>query len=310
MARGGPGRHSRMVAVDGHGRGHRALRSALAQDAASVALVTVMWANNEVGTLQPVHEVAAARAHTAFRCTPTPSRRSVRCRSTSARAGWQRCRSPATRWAARWGALLVRPDVELVPVLHGGGQERDVRSGTVDVAGAAGFAESVVTATEARAAEARRLAGLRHDLVRAVQAAVPDAVLNGEPTAAGRLPGNAHFSFPGCEGDSLLLLLDGAGIECSTGSACSAGVSQPSHVLAAMGVPADLARGSLRFTLGHTSAATDVEALAAVIGPVVERAGPRVRPSGDGTADDASARRHVWRSRLGGRRSQVRRRRS
>jgi cysteine desulfurase len=101
---------------------------------------------------------------------------------------------------------------------------------------------------------------------------VPDAVLNGEPTAAGRLPGNAHFSFPGCEGDSLLLLLDGAGIECSTGSACSAGVSRPSHVLAAMGVPADLARGSLRFTLGHTSTAADVEALAAVIGPVVKRA--------------------------------------
>ena len=261
--------------VDGHGRVDTgALRSVLAQDAASVALVTVMWANNEVGTLQPVHEVvAAARPH------------GIPVHSDAVQAvGQVPVDFGASGLAAMSvsghkvggpmgvGALLVRPDVELVPVLHGGGQERDVRSGTVDVAGAAGFAESVVTATEARAAEARRLAGLRHDLVRAVQAAVPDAMLNGEPTAAGRLPGNAHFSFPGCEGDSLLLLLDGAGIECSTGSACSAGVSQPSHVLAAMGVPADIARGSLRFTLGHTSTAADVEALAAVIGPVVKRA--------------------------------------
>jgi cysteine desulfurase len=261
--------------VDGHGRVDTgALRSALAKDAASVALVTVMWANNEVGTLQPVHEVVAAA-----------SPHGIPVHSDAVQAvGQVPVDFGASGLAAMSvsghkvggpmgvGALLVRPDVELVPVLHGGGQERDVRSGTVDVAGAAGFAESIVTATGARAAEARRLAALRHDLVGAVQAAVPDAVVNGDPTAAGRLPGNAHFSFPGCEGDSLLLLLDGAGIECSTGSACSAGVSQPSHVLAAMGVPADLARGSLRFTLGHTSTAADVEALAAVIGAVVKRA--------------------------------------
>lgn len=96
--------------------------------------------------------------------------------------------------------------------------------------------------------------------------------LNGDPDPAGRLPGNAHFSFPGCEGDSLLLLLDARGIACSTGSACSAGVAQPSHVLLAMGADPDVARASLRFSLGRTSGAADVAALGAAIGPVVERA--------------------------------------
>lgn len=99
---------------------------------------------------------------------------------------------------------------------------------------------------------------------------MPDAALNGDPV--NRLPGNAHFSFPGCEGDALLMLLDARGIECSTGSACSAGVSQPSHVLLAMGADSDRARGSLRFTLGHSSTEADVKALAEAIGPVVERA--------------------------------------
>jgi cysteine desulfurase len=261
--------------VDGHGRVDTgALRSALAKDAASIALVTVMWANNEVGTLQPVHEVVAAASPHGIPVHSDAVQAVGQVPVDFGASGLAAMSVSGHKMGGPMGvgALLVRPDVELVPVLHGGGQERDVRSGTVDVAGAAGFAESVVTAAEARAAETRRLAALRRDLVGAVQAAVPDAVLNGEPTAAGRLPGNAHFSFPGCEGDSLLLLLDGAGIECSTGSACSAGVSQPSHVLAAMGVPADLARGSLRFTLGHTSTAADVEALAAVIGPVVKRA--------------------------------------
>jgi cysteine desulfurase len=101
---------------------------------------------------------------------------------------------------------------------------------------------------------------------------VPDAVLRGDPDPAGRLPGNAHLTFPGCEGDSLLYLLDARGVECSTGSACQAGVPQPSHVLLAMGVGPDEARGALRFSLGRTSTAQDVDALAAAIGPAVERA--------------------------------------
>ena len=122
------------------------------------------------------------------------------------------------------------------------------------------------------------LAGLRDELLRAVLAEVPDATVNGDTTHSvldggpGRLPGNAHLSFPGCEGDSLLMLLDAQGIECSTGSACTAGVAEPSHVLLATGSESKAARGSLRFSLGHTSTWEDVRALVAAIGPAVERA--------------------------------------
>jgi cysteine desulfurase len=103
-----------------------------------------------------------------------------------------------------------------------------------------------------------------------VRQAVPDAILNGPLDE--RLPGNAHFSFPGCEGDALLLLLDAADIACSTGSACSAGIAQPSHVLLAMGAPEPLARATLRFTLGHTSTESDVDSLIAALPPAVARA--------------------------------------
>jgi cysteine desulfurase len=261
--------------VDGHGRVDvGALRLTLDRDPASVALVTVMWANNEVGTLQPVGEVvAAARAHgVPVHADAVQAVGQVPVDFAASGLAAMSISGHKVGGPMGIGALLVRPELDLVPVLHGGGQERDVRSGTVDVAGAAGLAEAIVAATDAQPQERRRLAMLRADVVEAVRAAVPDTVLNGDPSEAGRLPGNAHFSFPECDGDSLLMLLDGAGIECSTGSACSAGVAQPSHVLAAMGVPAELARGSLRFTLGHTSTAADVAALTAVIRGVVDRA--------------------------------------
>nr|MDT0666248.1 aminotransferase class V-fold PLP-dependent enzyme [Micromonospora sp. DSM 115978] len=154
---------------------------------------------------------------------------------------------------------------------HGGGQERDVRSGTLDTGGAAAFRAAATAAVDALPREAARVAALRDDLVRRVRELVP-ARLNGAPLGPGRLPGNAHLTFPGCEGDSLLMLLDARGIECSTGSACSAGVAKPSHVLLAMGAGESYARGSLRFSLGHTSTEADVDALTAVIEPVVERA--------------------------------------
>jgi cysteine desulfurase len=118
------------------------------------------------------------------------------------------------------------------------------------------------------------VAVLRDDLVRRLTERVPEAELNGAllRPAGERLPGNAHLTFPGCEGDSLLMLLDARGIECSTGSACSAGVPQASHVLLAMGRDDECARSSLRFTLGHTSTRSDVDALVEAIGPVVDRA--------------------------------------
>jgi cysteine desulfurase len=168
------------------------------------------------------------------------------------------------------GALLLGRDVAATSLLYGGGQERDVRSGTLDTAGIAAFAVAVETAVKGRVEYAARVSALRDDLIARVRAAVPDAVYNGDPDD--RLPGNAHFSFPGCEGDALLMLLDAQGVACSTGSACSAGVAQPSHVLLAMGADDDRARSSLRFTLGHTSSAADVDALLAALPGAVERA--------------------------------------
>jgi cysteine desulfurase len=172
------------------------------------------------------------------------------------------------------GVLFLGRDVDCTPVLHGGGQERDVRSGTLDVAAIAGLAVAAEVAIKEQPARTERLRALRDDLVLRTHAEVPDAVLNGVPVAdvAARLPGNAHFSFPGCEGDALLMLLDARGIECSTGSACSAGVARPSHVLLAMGHDEERARGSLRFSLGHTSTTDDVDALIGAIAPAVERA--------------------------------------
>jgi cysteine desulfurase len=176
------------------------------------------------------------------------------------------------------GALLLRRDVECTPLLHGGGQERDVRSGTLDVAAIVGLAVAAGVAVATREERGVRLAALRDRLVAGVVDAVPDAQLNGpaldDVVAAGpgRLPGNAHLSFPGAEGDALLMLLDARGVECSTGSACSAGVARPSHVLLAVGADPERARSSLRFSLGHTSTEDDVDALLEVIGPVVDRA--------------------------------------
>jgi cysteine desulfurase len=169
------------------------------------------------------------------------------------------------------GALLLGRAVKLTPVQHGGGQERDVRSGTLDTASIAAFAAAAKSATAALGPESARIGALRDHLIRGVLERIPEAVLRGAP-GAGRLPGNAHFTFPGCEGDSLLFLLDLAGVESSTGSACTAGVPRPSHVLLAMGLDEETARGAQRFTLGHVSTEADVDALLAALPDAYARA--------------------------------------
>ena len=250
------------------------LRECIERDPASVALVSVMWANNEVGTVQPIAELAAvAREY------------EIPFHSDAVQAAGQLPVSLAASGATALtitghkiggpvgaGALLLCRGEDPVPILHGGGQERDVRSGTLDAPAIRAFATAAEVSRMRRDDEAKRLAALRDDLIARVLAAVPDAVLNGPPPGPYRLPGNAHFSFPGCEGDALLMLLDAKGIACSTGSACTAGVAQPSHVLLAMGADDARARGSLRFSLGHSSTQQDVDALGAAIGEAVQRA--------------------------------------
>ena len=251
-----------------------ALRAAIEADPGRVALVSVMWVNNEVGAVLPIAELAAvAHSHgIVFHTDAVQAAAQLPVDFAASGADALTVTGHKLGGPIGAGALLLQRGAEPVPVLHGGGQERDVRSGTLDAPAIRAFATAVIISAERREAEAKRLAVLRDDLIRQVTEAVPDAVLNGPPPGPDRLPGNAHFSFPGCEGDALLMLLDAKGIACSTGSACTAGVAQPSHVLLAMGADEDRARGSLRFSLGHTSTQEDVDALGASIGEAAERA--------------------------------------
>jgi len=262
-----------LLPVDRRGRlDLDAYREAVEREPGSVALVSVMWANNEVGTLQPIEDIVALAAAHGIPVHTDAVQAVGAVPVDFAASGVDALTLTGHKLGGPYGvgALVLRRELTLTPLLHGGGQERDIRSGTLDMPAIAGFATAVEHAVKAQPEYAERVAALRDDLVRRVIEAVPDAHLHGDP--GNRLPGNAHLGFPGCEGDSLLMLLDARGIECSTGSACSAGVPQPSHVLLAMGVPEDLARGSLRFSFGHTSTAADVDAVVEAIGPVVERA--------------------------------------
>jgi len=251
-----------------------ALRAALSRAAGQVALVSVMWANNEVGTVQPVAELAAVAREYGVPFHTDAVQAAAQLPVDFAASGADALSVSAHKLGGPVGvgALILARGTEPVPVLHGGGQERDIRSGTLDTPAIRAFAVAAAACAAARAEETARLSGLRDDLVRQVLAAVPDAVLNGPASGPARLPGNAHFYFPGCEGDALLMLLDANGIACSTGSACTAGVAEPSHVLLAMGADDSRARGSLRFSFGHTSTSRDVDAVAAVIGDVTDRA--------------------------------------
>ncbi len=250
------------------------LREVIERDPGSVALVSVMWANNEVGTVQPVAELAAVASEyeIPFHSDAVQAAGQLPVSLSGSGATALTVTGHKIGGPIGAGALLLSRRAEPVPILHGGGQERDVRSGTLDAPAIRGFATAVEISRQRRDFEAKRLAALRDDLIAQVLAAVPDAVLNGPPPGPGRLPGNAHFSFPGCEGDALLMLLDAKGIACSTGSACTAGVAQPSHVLLAMGADEARARGSLRFSLGHSSTQQDVDALGTAIAEVVQRA--------------------------------------
>ncbi|WP_405563224.1 cysteine desulfurase family protein [Streptomyces sp. NBC_01180] len=259
--------------VDGYGRVRpESLREAIERDPSDVALATVMWANNEIGTVMPVRELAEVAAETGVPLHADAVQAYGQLPLDFAAAGLAAMTVSGHKIGGPYGvgALLLGREYTPVPVLHGGGQERHVRSGTLDAPAIASFAVAGTLAAERREVFAREVGALRDGLIAAVRSAVPTAILGGDPWD--RLPANAHFTFPGCEGDSLLLLLDAQGIACSTGSACTAGVAQPSHVLLATGTDPDLARGTLRFSLGHTSTEADVAAVAEAIGPAVERA--------------------------------------
>lgn len=258
-----------------------ALAATIERDPGSVALVSVTWANHEVGTVQPVADVARiARAH------GIPVHADAVSAVGQVPVDFHRSGVDALTFTGHKlggpqgaGALLVRCDLALEPALHGGGQERGVRSGTPGVASLAGFAAAVEVAVREQPQHAARVSALRDELVRRTCREVPDVGLNGVPCGSERrLPGNANLHLPGCEGDSVVMLLDARGIEVSTGAACSNGLPRPSHVLLAMGADETAARSNLRVTLGRTTTKADVDAFVDAIGPVVERA--RARSAG------------------------------
>jgi cysteine desulfurase len=252
------------------------LRESVERDPSDVSAITTMWANNEMGTIQPIAEVVQiAREHgIPVHSDAVQAAGYVPLDFTASGLDAMTVTAHKLGGPVGVGALLIRRELEATPLLHGGGQERDLRSGTVSVPLIAAFAAAVDVTVGRQAETVTRIEGLRRRLVDGIVRVVPDAIVNGdpEPGPRHRLPNIAHVTFPGCEGDAMLMLLDAQGIEVSTGSACAAGVPQPSHVLLAMGYDDVAARGSLRFSLGHTSTAADVDRVLEALPQVHQRA--------------------------------------
>ncbi|MGB7449105.1 MAG: cysteine desulfurase family protein [Ornithinimicrobium sp.] len=256
--------------------GPEVLDAAIGEDPDSAALASVMWANNEHGVVQPMCELATiAREHRvplhtdAVQAVGHVEMDLGSCRADLVTATGHKLGAPVGI-----GLLVAGRDQDPVPLTHGGGQERQLRSGTLDVPGVAGLALAVRRAVGRQREEAHRLAALRDELILGAQDIDPSIAVNGywqQGDVVRRLPGNAHLRVPDCDGDSLLYLLDAAGVQCSTGSACRAGVPQPSHVLLAMGMSESEARGALRLTLGHTSTAADVRAFLNALPTALDR---------------------------------------
>jgi cysteine desulfurase len=249
-----------------------ALEAALAIGGDEVALVTALWANNEVGTIQPVAEIvaAAARYGVPVHLDAIAAYGSLPIDFHGSGAAALSVSAHKIGGPVGVGALLLARSAAIEPLLHGGNQQRG-RSGTQDAAGASAFGVAAELATRDLAQHAAQLAGLRDRLMGGIRG-IRGATLRGDLDPAGRLPGNVHATFAGCEGDSLLFLLDVAGFSVSTGSACQAGVPEASHVLLAMGVSEQDARGALRFTLGPDTTVAEIDALLAALPGVVEQA--------------------------------------
>ncbi len=253
---------------------------AFTQALPGAALATALLANNEVGTVSdgPALATAATAAGVPLHLDAVGAAESVDIRFAEWRGDARGADGLATLSISGHkvgapvgtGALVVSRYARLSPLVHGGGQQRGLRSGTQDVAGAAALAAALTATAAAREVETARLTALRRTLVDGILTAVPAAELLGDPES--RLPGNAHLLFPGARGETLLFLLDQQGLFVSTGSACQAGVAEPSHVVRALGRDEDAARSVLRFTLGRTSTEADVAALVEAMPDAYRRA--------------------------------------
>jgi cysteine desulfurase len=239
----------------------------------TVAVVSVMLANNEVGTIQPLADVTAlvraAAPNAALHTDAVQAFPWVDVAILAAGADLVAVSAHKFAGPKGVGALIVREGISVDPIIHGGGQERDRRSGTYNVAGIVGMAAAMQGTLSERQRTVERVTCLRDRLADGLLAAVPDTTETG--SRAQKVAGNCHLSFAGVESEALLVLLDGAGVCASAGSACTSGAVEPSHVLTAMGVPADRAIGALRLSLGATTTDADVDLALEVIPAAVER---------------------------------------
>ena len=259
------------IPVDGDGLiDAHAWQAALARSPKTIAVASAIAANNEVGTIQNWRELAhmSADSGVPFHLDASAAAGhldlSLRPATAVSMTGHKIGSVPGV------GVLLVDRASAPQAIIHGGGQQRGLRSGTMDAPAAASFAAALEEVERDRARETARLEKLRDDAIARIQHAVPSAVLRG--TRDNRLDNNINFTFPGCQSDSLLFLLDEQGISVSTGSACQAGVAQPSHVLLAMGLSEADAQSALRITLGHTTTEADLDRLVEALPGVYERA--------------------------------------
>ena len=243
------------------------VRRALTDD---TALISIMTANNEVGTLEPVREIGqiAREAGVLFHTDAVQASGAVPIDVNDWNADLLSLSGHKFHGPKGVGALYIRKGTRIHNLIEGGAQERGLRAGTENVPGIVGMGDALSLAAAELPEYTARVTTLRDRLIHGVLSAVPDARLNGHPTL--RLPGNVNFSFPGVEGESLLMRLDLAGIACSSGSACTSGSLEPSHVLSAMGLSPDMARSSLRFSLGRDNTAEEIDRVLAVLPPIVE----------------------------------------
>ena len=261
-----------MAEVDSHGTTKvDSIAQLLSEYQKEISFVTVMHSNNEVGALQPVAEIAAISREYEIPIHTDAVQSFGKVPLDFGKLGVSALTISGHKIGGPLGvaALVAKKDLELTPLLHGGGQERDVRSGTLHTPAIAAFATAAELSQQRLQINADRIRSMRERLINGVTAAVDDVRINGGENT---LPGIAHFTFVGAEGDALLLLLDAQGVQCSTGSACSAGIAQPSHVLIAMGMAPKIARSSIRFSIGTTTSEKDIDKAISVISEVVSRA--------------------------------------
>lgn len=250
------------------------VRRALTDD---TALISIMAANNEVGTLEPVREIGqiAREAGVLFHTDAVQAAGVVPIDVNDWNADLLSLSGHKFHGPKGVGALYIRKGTRIHNLIEGGAQERGLRAGTENVPGIVGMGEALSLAAAELSEYTAHVTALRDRLIQGVLSTVPEARLNGHPTF--RLPGNVNFSFPGVEGESLLMRLDLAGIACSSGSACTSGSLEPSHVLSAMGLSPDMARSSLRFSLGRDNTAEEIDRVLAVLPPIVEDLRARLR---------------------------------